>query len=247
MKNAALLKLSIAIPFYNEGEILNKSLLHLANELSQFDEPIEVFLCHSGSVDSSNSIAQNFINEQSKNNVTWNFIDSKKRLSCGQSSSRVASLFKGQWLLVLPVDCMIDRRHLEALLNLSHTEGWGGFEKIYEPSSFLLKNLEQLLNTIRSRWLHHLVWTNGIFISNSLYKKHPIPTPGFMEDVIWSNRLRRSHYPFHLLRPPITASSRRYQKNGISRTILRNVLIMILFRLKLLSIQRLEKLYRQLN
>ena len=247
MKSSASLKLSIAIPFYNEESILKKNLSQLATELSQFDEQIEVFLCDSGSVDNGRSIAQDFIRNQPASKTAWYFLDSKERLSCGQSSSRVGSLFKGQWLLVLPIDCSLDRRHLEALLNLPQTEGWGGFEKIYEPTSFLLKNLERLLNKIRSGRLRHLVWTNGMFISKHLYQKHPIPTPGFMEDVIWSDWLRRSRHPFHLLRPPMTASSRRYQKNGITNTILRNVFIMILFRLKLLSIEKLEKVYRQLN
>ncbi|PIR22892.1 MAG: glycosyl transferase family 2, partial [Deltaproteobacteria bacterium CG11_big_fil_rev_8_21_14_0_20_45_16] len=61
MKSSASLKLSIAIPFYNEESILKKNLSQLATELSQFDEQIEVFLCDSGSVDNGRSIAQDFI------------------------------------------------------------------------------------------------------------------------------------------------------------------------------------------
>lgn len=239
--------ISIAIPFYNEESILKDHLPKLIHELNKINKPIEVFLCDSGSNDKSLKMVESFIRTKIHGLHTWKFLYSTQRLSCGESCSRVGPIFTGKWLLILPADCQIDSEHLSALLNLPANEAWGGFQKEYSPNSLFLKGLAYLLNNFRTKYLRHLVWTNGLFISQSLYKQYPIPAKGFMEDVIWSDRLRRSEKPFYFLKPKIKVSSRRYQENGYFKVALLNLIIIVLYRFKILSIARLKLLYHCLK
>jgi rSAM/selenodomain-associated transferase 2 len=96
---------------------------------------------------------------------------------------------------------------------------WGRFDVRIAGAHPLLRAVERAMN-LRSRWTGIATGDQGIFVTRSLYAAAGgYPENPLMEDVALTKRLKRFGPPL-CLKHPITTSARRWERNGVLRTIL---------------------------
>lgn len=132
-----------------------------------------------------------------------------------------ARIAQGEVLWFLHADCLppVDAGHLilDALKN--NDVAWGHFDVRLSGSGFLYRTIELMMNG-RSRLSGIATGDQGIFITQNLFKQvGGFPDILLMEDVAISRRLRTCEWPI-CLRQKLTASSRRWEKRGVWRTVL---------------------------
>jgi rSAM/selenodomain-associated transferase 2 len=96
--------------------------------------------------------------------------------------------------------------------------GWGRFDIRLDGDAGALRLVERLMN-MRSRLSGIATGDQGIFVSRSLFEAvGGFPDLALMEDVALSRRLKRHGRPI-CIRRPIVTSSRRWERDGVWRTI----------------------------
>lgn len=119
----------------------------------------------------------------------------------------------------------------------------GGFKKRYAPSSGLLRLYEFCLNEFYLSWMRCLVGTNAIFVTKETFKGmngfHDQP---FLEDLIFAECLKR-YGSAAVISDRVQVSSRRYFAVGIFRQFLRNLAVMIRYKLFRQSPDELREIY----
>lgn len=96
---------------------------------------------------------------------------------------------------------------------------WGRFDVRLSGRRPLLRLVETLMN-LRSRLSGIATGDQGIFVRRRVFEQvEGYPAIPLMEDIALSRRLKRTARPV-CLRQPIITSSRRWEQNGILRTIL---------------------------
>lgn len=97
--------------------------------------------------------------------------------------------------------------------------GWGRFDARIAGAHPLLRLVERMMN-LRSRWTGIATGDQGIFVTRSLFQAvGGYPEIPLMEDVALSKRLKRFGTPL-CLKHRVTISARRWESNGVLRTIL---------------------------
>jgi len=95
---------------------------------------------------------------------------------------------------------------------------WGRFDVCIEGKPAALKAVAWLMN-LRSRWSGIATGDQAIFVRRSAFQRVAgFPDQALMEDVELSRRLRRWSAPA-CLRLKVTTSGRRWERNGVWRTI----------------------------
>ena len=98
-------------------------------------------------------------------------------------------------------------------------KGWGRFDVRLTGRHPLLRLVERLMN-LRSRVSGIATGDQGIFVRRELFLKlGGYPEIPLMEDIALSRDLKRFGRPL-CLKTPLTSSSRRWERQGILRTIL---------------------------
>jgi GT2 family glycosyltransferase len=98
--------------------------------------------------------------------------------------------------------------------------GWGRFDIAFHPENRIMRLVAWMMNR-RSRWTGICTGDQGIFVHRSLLTRiGGVPEQPLMEDVELSRRLRRLSHPL-TPRIRIITSSRRWQRDGAVRTVLR--------------------------
>jgi rSAM/selenodomain-associated transferase 2 len=131
-----------------------------------------------------------------------------------------ASQAQGDILWFLHADTQIfagaDRLLLDALAS---RPGWGRFDIRLSGDRPLLRMVALGMN-LRSRWSGIATGDQGIFVHRRLFESvGGFPDQALMEDIEISRRLKRIARP-HCLTPPLTTSSRRWERGGVLKTIL---------------------------
>lgn len=234
--------LSIIVPVLNEQKILENSLNKLKTVVTNLDILefwIDVVISDGGSRDGSREIAEKFANAND-----WKFVTrSLKRPSVAKTVKLGLDMVESDYVMVLPIDCELT---IDCLSELRHLEcDYGGFRKKYRPSTFALKLYAHAQNIIRTLCFKNLVWTNVIFAKRECWCEPDIFVVGtFLEDVLFSDNLKRKKKDFLMAHAVVYVSSRRYfEKNPILRVLL-NGLIMLLFRLGIKDEGLLKKIYK---
>ena len=157
--------------------------------------------------------------------------------------NRGAAAASGEILWFLHVDSRIPQDADRAIFDaLAARPGWGRFDIRLSGRHPLLRLVERMMNW-RSRISGIATGDQGIFVHRSLFERiGGYPDQALMEDIEISRRLKRLARP-HALRLYLTASSRRWEQQGILRTIL------LMWGLRLaywlgVSPERLAALYR---
>ena len=234
------MKVSILIPVLNEASVIPTALLSLKQSLAKVPEiSWEVILIDAGSSDPSPNLIRDFTSSFGWKSRFGNL----KNPSIGKTLHLGLPLVTADYLLFLPIDLSLSVKAIQVWREaLKQGATCGGFAKSYAPNSRLLKIYVALQNQIRSKRLRHLVWTNAIFCTQELAQKYPLPELGFLEDVLFSDKLRKEQN-WSFVEEPIFVSSRRYYPSRVGKRILINAIIMLLFRLRLASPIQLKRLY----
>lgn len=130
-----------------------------------------------------------------------------------------AAIASGDVLCFLHADTQLPEQALADINNAIQSGGrWGRFDIRLSGGHWMFRIIERLINW-RSAITGIATGDQGIFVRRSLFQSlngyADIP---LMEDVELSRRLRRLARPALIHRPLIT-SSRRWEENGIIRTI----------------------------
>ncbi len=126
----------------------------------------------------------------------------------------------GEYLMFLHADTSVPPNAYETLEN-SLLEGivWGRFDIALSGEKGSLRMVELMMNT-RSRWSGIATGDQAIFVRSDVFKNiGGYPDIALMEDIALSKKLKRITRPICLIEK-VTTSSRRWESNGILRTIL---------------------------
>jgi rSAM/selenodomain-associated transferase 2 len=198
--------LSVIMPVLNEEPILGTCLAAL--------QPLrgrgcEVLLCDGGSTDDSVARGAGLadrILEASKGRA--------RQMNAGADAAR------GEVLLFLHADTLLPegadglvRRALER-----RELRWGRFDVRLSGEHRLLRAIEALMN-LRSRWTGIATGDQALFVTRRTFMASGgFPDIPIMEDIEMSRRLKRFSPPA-CLRERVLTSSRRWEEQGILRTV----------------------------
>ncbi len=199
--------ISIIIPVLNEKEMIEKTLKTLQPLRARGHEVIVV---DGGSSDDSVERTKPFADRV--------IITNKGRSRQMNEGTKIAS---GEILLFLHADTFLpEDADGEILGALQGRIGWGRFDISLSGKHPLLRVVEYLVN-LRSRLTGIATGDQAIFVSRELFQSvHGFPDIDLMEDVALSKSLKQKGRPI-CLRKKVVTSSRRWEKNGILRTILK--------------------------
>jgi len=238
-------KLNIVVPVLNEADYL---VTHFKKQLSIFNslnsEKFNIIFTDNGSQD--NSVA--LLKEMTTNKYT--IIAEKNNIqSIARSVNIALKKLKptSDYVLILPIDCTINAEALAKVHSVVRSNKWGGLNKTYTHTNWFIQIYLWLQNNFRSSILKNVVWTNGLFFPLDLLEKNNylIEENTFLEDIILCDYLKKNHASqfIFLKNYKIIVNSRKYLKEFPIRQILKNLIILSLYRFKLKSIQELKKLY----
>lgn len=198
--------LSIIIPVYNEAETLVAFLQPLQSLRAQ---GCEIIVVDGGSRDDSVSLAAPWVDK-----VQCSDSGRARQMNCG------AALASGNWLLFLHADTQLPDS-LPALLQslASQVSGWGFFPVVLSGRAKLFRVIERAIS-LRSRLSGVATGDQAMFVARSLFNRVNGFAPiALMEDVALSKQLRRHAKP-QVWHQPVQTSSRRWERDGIVRTVL---------------------------
>jgi rSAM/selenodomain-associated transferase 2 len=131
-----------------------------------------------------------------------------------------AAVAAGGVLLFLHADCTLPEQADLSILNAlaSSPRRWGRFDVRLSGAPIMLRVVERAMN-LRSRLTGICTGDQGLFVERALLEQiGGFPEIELMEDIAISRTLRRSGAPLCLSATLVT-SSRRWESNGIWRTI----------------------------
>jgi rSAM/selenodomain-associated transferase 2 len=196
--------LSIIIPVLNEAECLDKSLTRL------FEDPWiagngEVIICDGGSRDDSLAIAHRY---------PCRIVHSAAGRALQMNQG--AKIAQGHQLLFLHADSVLPTNLDE---QFPAAASWGYFHLRLDNKAVVYRIIESAIN-LRSRMTHVAGGDQGLFFTRDFfYQLGTFPVIPLMEDVAICKLARRQAKPL-MITSPIQSSSRRWQNNGVLKTIL---------------------------
>jgi rSAM/selenodomain-associated transferase 2 len=198
--------LSIIIPCLNEAEGIPSTLAALAPLRARGSEVIVV---DGGSGDATVERARSLAD----------LMITAPRGRASQMNAGAARA-RGEILLFLHADALLpEAADLLIVEGLKRSRrGWGRFDVTIAGRHPLLRVVERLMN-LRSRLTGIATGDQAIFVTRSLFTAAgDYPEIALMEDVALSKRLKRFGPPL-CLKHRLTTSGRRWEKNGVLRTI----------------------------
>ena len=200
-------RLSVILPVLNEASIAVSALQALQPLRSAGHELI---LVDGGSTDDSPVLAGPLVDR-----IETAAPGRARQMNAGAAVARGAVF----WFLHL--DTQVVAGAADQILDglEASGKGWGRFDVRLSGRHPLLRLVERLMN-LRSRWSGIATGDQGIFVRRELFRKlggyREIP---LMEDIALSRDLKRFGRPL-CLKSPLTTSSRRWERQGVLRTIL---------------------------
>ncbi len=200
------MQLSIIIPILNEAVILSRYGDHLRALRSAVHDLIVV---DGGSSDNSVTLARSLSNQ----------VTTAKRGRATQMNAG-ARLARGDVLLFLHADSLLPRDALQEICTIMAQEHalWGGFNIKLAGQHPFFRVIEAMMNW-RSRLTGIHTGDQVLFVRRTLFDSvGGFPDIPLMEDIAISKRLKRYARPVRIDRQIVT-SSRRWEHNGILRTV----------------------------
>jgi rSAM/selenodomain-associated transferase 2 len=219
------MKLSIIVPCLDEAAIVASSLEALAPLRGAGHELIVV---DGGSGDGTADIARALCDRL--------LVAPRGRAPQMNAGARAAS---GEALVFLHADTRLPPGAAEQIALALGRRAWGRFDVRIKGDHPLLRVVGAAMNA-RSRLTGIATGDQAIFVRRDAFPGFPeIP---LMEDIAFSRAMRRQGWPA-CLRASVQTSGRRWERNGVARTVL------LMWRLRLLYFlgvppERLERLYR---
>ena len=209
------MKLSIVIPTYNESSQIEQCLYKLKS-LRKLGH--EVIVVDGGSIDDTKILATPLSNQ---------VIQSEKSRSIQMNKG--ASIATGNCLLFLHADTVLPGNVINIFSKIENIESkWGRFDIKLTGRAYMFRIIERSMN-IRSRLTGIATGDQVIFIGKELFKKVAgYPEVSLMEDIAISKILAAHSKPI-CLREIVVSSSRRWEANGVIKTILMMWLLRFLY------------------
>ena len=220
---------SLIIPTYNE----EKNISRLLERLESFALPAEIIVCDGGSDDGTiNTIKNNF--SQVKLLQT-----DKGR---GQQMDAATVIATGDIYVFIHADSILEQEYfIEVEQAVKRGASWGSGKVIFDNPQRIYRRIERCSN-LRASILHACYGDQAIFCTKELYYKIGGFKPMFfLEDLEFSKRAAAAAPPV-IVDSEIITSSRRYEKQGVYRTICRMQTVKLLYSLGF-SLERIWQFY----
>ena len=224
--------ISLVVPVLDEAGTIARSLGPLQ---SLRGSELEVIVADGGSRDGTRRIARPLCDR---------IVDAPRGRSRQMNAG--AEVACGRVLLFLHADTRLpqdwNRMVCDALEDRDRDRGWGRFDVRLDGVHPMLRVIERAMN-LRSRLSGIATGDQAIFVTRDAFRTAGgFPDIALMEDVALSRALRARSRPI-CLRAAVVTSSRRWERNGIARTIV------LMWRLRLEYVlgadpERLARLYR---
>lgn len=212
---SALAALSVIIPSLNEAATLVATLARLQAARAR---GVEIIVVDGGSGDGTIALAADWVDRV--------LTAERGRAAQMNAGARAA---QGERLLFLHADtCLPDNfdQTITSALPVSQP-AWGRFDVHIEGAHPMLRVIAWMMNQ-RSRLTGIATGDQGIFMTRAAFEAvQGFPQQNLMEDIEISKRLKRLARPV-CLRQRVSTSGRRWEKNGIGKTIF------LMWRLRLL-------------
>ncbi len=211
--------ISVIIPAYNEAKALPATLERLAAEAHAH----EVIVVDGGSTDATCDVARSFSGLRVASAP-------KGRALQMNAGARLAS---GDLLLFLHADTLLPEGALARLDTLCVAGRCvaGGFRHRFTGDDWRLRVISWLHNT-RCRVTRIFYGDQAMFVSRTLFWRLGGFPERILEDVLFSEKLRRATRPV-LLDEYVLTDSRKFVQRGVARSFARVLLILICHRLRL--------------
>ncbi|HHB92271.1 MAG TPA: glycosyltransferase [Thioploca sp.] len=200
------MKISIIIPTLNEQTIIAQNLLAL-QPLRKIGH--EIIVVDGGSSDNTCQIAKTLADK-----ILLSELGRANQMNLGAESAQ------HKILLFLHADTFLPINATSLISqNLTEEYKWGRFNVRLSGTNRLLRIVEKLINW-RSCWTGIATGDQAIFVQRDLYQQvQGFPNIPLMEDIAFSKRLKK-YSSLICIKEPVITSSRRWEQNGIFRTIL---------------------------
>lgn len=197
--------ISIIIPTLNEEDVIQTLLQQLQTYRQQGHEVIVV---DGGSHDNTRSVADSLSDK---------VISSEAGRALQMNNGATQSRHEILWFL--HADTLIPENAIEQIQQALNKSDWGRFNVKLSGSHILFRIIETMMN-VRSCVSGIATGDQGIFVKRKVFGQvNEYSNIPLMEDVDLSRKLKKLSKPVCLKYTLIT-SSRRWEKNGISSTIL---------------------------
>ena len=124
----------------------------------------------------------------------------------------------GDWIWILHADTRISEAAVHELKTMMTDASWGRFDVVFDSRKTIFKVISWAMN-VRSALTGICTGDQGIFIARHLLDKvSELPNQPLMEDLAISKQLRKLARPKRI-RSPLVASPRKWNSEGIYRTI----------------------------
>jgi len=208
-------KLSIVIPTLNESDQIELCL----NKLQSLrNRGHEIIVVDGGSNDNTVSLASP---------LSDRIIQSEKSRSIQMNTGAAAA--SGHCILFLHVDTVLPEDVPGLFSRIKDIENvWGRFDIRLSGRARLFRIVEKCMN-IRSRLTGIATGDQVIFVGKELFNKvNGFPEIALMEDIAISRLLINYSKPV-CLSEKVVSSSRRWEKNGIMKTIIKMWILRLLY------------------
>jgi rSAM/selenodomain-associated transferase 2 len=214
MAESAACSISVIIPCLNEAAIVTRRLADL-QILRDLD--CELILVDGGSADETRVMALPWVDR---------LIVSKpgraRQMNAGAQAAR------GQVLWFLHLDSRLPENAVQLLSQALEQSAWGRFDVRLSGRHPLLRIVERMMN-LRSRLSGIATGDQAVFVERRLFfSVGGFPDIPLMEDIALSKRLKRVHAPVSI-HQALTTSSRRWEQQGLWRTVLRMWLLRLAY------------------
>ncbi len=198
------MKVSVIVPTLNEADNIVATLAPLQPWRQQGHE---VIIADGGSQDETRTLASPLADQ-----LIHAPRGRANQMNAGASASR------GELLLFLHADTRLPAGALPAMLRAMETASWGRFDVRLSGSHPLLRMVEFMMN-LRSRITAIATGDQAIFIHRALFERiGGFPELALMEDIAMSRELKHHGRPC-CIRERVITSSRRWENNGILKTV----------------------------
>lgn len=197
---------SAVIPTLDEASHIGRTLGALAPFRNQ---GLEIVICDGGSRDGTPEIARPLVDR-----VINSPPGRARQMNAGACWSRGDVIWFLHGDTVSPGDALV---HLQRAV--SHGADWGWFDVHLSGDFASLRVIERCMN-LRARLSGVATGDQGLYVRRSVFRAvGGFPDIPLMEDIAFSKRLRYS-WPRKVISAPLLTSSRRWERDGVLRTIL---------------------------
>lgn len=217
---------SIIIPVLNEAAYLDHSLARLF-ALEGVADLCEVIICDGGSEDESLEIVKQYACR-----IVHSDVGRARQMNIASQTAR------GKFLLFLHADSTLPANFFNSF---DANAEWGFFRLRLIGSTFIYRVIESAIN-LRTRLSQVAGGDQGLFFKRRFFQSlDGYPKIPLMEDIAICKMARRKTKPV-IIDTAITSSSRRWQENGIIKTVFLMWTLRLAFWLGV-DPQRLYKIY----